>query len=194
MPEVTGILLAAGYSKRFGDAKLLQRLPGGIPVCIAAAQAMQEHLPNTLAVIRKDDDLLKTAFEEIGLKAIENPYADEGMGTSLASGINATTESTAWLIALADMPWINPATIGLLADHLRHGASIVAPTYQGQRGHPVGFASHWRNSLGTLSGDKGAKRLIKDHTRELILVDTQDLGILKDIDFPKDLESFSSQT
>lgn len=189
MPELTGILLAAGFSRRFGRTKLLEPLPDGIPVCIAAARVLRKQVPNVVAVIRKDDDLLRAAFEEMSLQVIENPHADQGMGTSLAAGINATADSAGWLIALADMPWIDPATIGMLAERLQQGASMVAPVYQGHRGHPVGFAQHWRQQLRTLSGDRGAKGLIEQHANELILLDTQDPGVIKDVDFPEDLES-----
>ena len=189
VPEVTAILLAAGFSRRFGSAKLLKKLPDGIPVCIAAARALKQQVPNVVAVIRKDDDSLKAAFEEMSLQVVENPRADQGMGTSLAAGVNATADSAGWLIALADMPWIEPATIGMLTEQLQQGASIVAPVYQGDRGHPVGFAHRWGQQLASLKDDRGASRLLDQYVNELVLLDTQDPGVLKDVDFPEDMES-----
>ena len=64
-----------------------------------------EAVPNTIAVVQPGDHALIEAFSEIGLKVVENPLADEGMGASLAAGVNATSGAGGWLIALADMPW-----------------------------------------------------------------------------------------
>ena len=91
---------------------------------------------------------------------------------------------------LADMPWIQPATISVLADRLKKGASMVAPVYAGQRGHPVGFSSRWLQPLRDLSGDKGARDLIRDHSDALELVTTKDAGVVKDIDYPQDLSRY----
>ncbi len=189
MTEVVGIILAAGAAKRFGSSKLLHALPpDGIPVGVAAAQSMMQVIPNTIAVVRPGDQVLKEAYSTIGLKVVENPLADEGMGTSLAAGINASLNADGWLIALADMPWILPETIAVLADQLRNGASIIAPVYRGDRGHPVGFASCWRNRLTILRGDKGAKDLIAEFYDELVLINTDDSGVVEDIDYPEALK------
>jgi molybdenum cofactor cytidylyltransferase len=190
MTEIVGILLAAGSARRFGAAKLLQPLHDGVPVAAAAAQALLQVLPNTLAVVKPGDHALIELFTELGLQVVENPLADEGMGTSLAAGVNAaaTTWADGWLIMLADMPWIQPATISALADRLEKGASIVAPVYAGQRGHPVGFSSRWLQPLRDLRGDRGARDLIADNLDTLELLATEDAGVLQDIDFPHDLK------
>jgi len=196
MTAVTGILLAAGSARRFGAAKLLQPLPDGVPVAAAAAQSLIEALPNTVAVVKAGDHALIELFTELGLQVVENPQAAEGMGSSLAAGVNATITATTasrtdgWLIMLADMPWIQPATIAVLADRLKKGASMVAPVYAGQRGHPVGFCSHWLQPLRDLSGDKGARDLIRDHPDALELFATEDAGVVKDIDYPQDLRRY----
>ena len=92
-----------------------------------------------------------------------------------------------WLIALADMPWVQAATITALVDRMKSGASIVAPVYEGQRGHPIGFSSRWLQPLRELSGDKGARDLISNYSNELELLSTEDAGVLKDINQPQDL-------
>ncbi len=187
MSRLVGILLAAGSASRFGAAKLLHPLPDGVAISVAAASALIEAVPNSLAVVRPGDQTLIAVFSELGLKVVENPLADEGMGTSLAAGVYATSEASGWLIALADMPWLRPATITALADRLNSGASMVAPVYQGRRGHPVGFSSCWQEQLRGLSGDRGARDLIANYPDELELLTTEDAGVVKDIDYPKDL-------
>ena len=144
-------------------------------------------LPNTIAVVKPGDYPLIEVFRELGLQMVENPLADEGLGTSLAAGVNATARADGWLIALADMPWILPATISAVAERLADGASMVAPVYAGRRGHPVGLSSRWLQPLQSLSGDSGARDLIARHPDELELLATGDAGVLKDIDYPQDL-------
>lgn len=187
MTEPVGILLAAGFAQRFGAPKLLHPLHDGVPIAVAAARALLQALPNTIAVVRPGDHALIELFTELGLQTVENPLADKGMSASLAAGVNATAGAGGWIIALADMPWIQPATITALADRMKSGASMVAPVYEGQRGHPVGFSSRWLQPLQELSGDKGARDLIANYSNELELLATEDAGVLMDIDHPQDL-------
>ncbi|MBT8118755.1 MAG: nucleotidyltransferase family protein [Gammaproteobacteria bacterium] len=189
MTGVTGILLAAGSARRFGAPKLLHPLHNGLPVAAVAAKTVSQVLANTLAVVKPGDHALIEVFTELGLDIIENPRADEGMGTSLAAGVTASVSNMAdgWLIALADMPWIQPATISALLERLESGASIVAPVHAGRRGHPVGFSSHWFGSLAELRGDKGARDLIAENAEAVDLLTTADAGVLRDVDYPDDL-------
>jgi molybdenum cofactor cytidylyltransferase len=189
MAEIAGILLAAGSAERFGSNKLLHPLPDGTPIAVQAAQHLVDAVPNSIAVVRPDDLELIEALAATGLGIIENPDASEGMGTSLARGVRATAEAAGWLIALADMPWIEPATIDTLAGWLSRGASIIAPVHAGRRGHPVGFSGRWREELCGLGGDSGARRLLEAHPDALELVETADPGVIRDIDYPQDLSS-----
>jgi len=187
MTEVVGILLAAGSARRFGAPKLLHPLHDGVPIAVVAAHALMQALPHTIVVVKPGDHALIETFTQLGLEIAKNPLAEEGMGTSLAAGVNATASAGGWLIMLADMPWVQPATISALADRIKNGASIIAPVYAGQRGHPVGFSSRWLQSLQGLSGDKGAQDLLTKYPDELELLATEDDGVLKDIDRPQDL-------
>jgi molybdenum cofactor cytidylyltransferase len=187
MTGVAGLLLAAGSARRFGSPKLLHPLPDGVPVGVASARALVRVVPNVLAVVQPGDRLLIETFLSMGLGIVENPLADHGIGTSLSAGVNASREATGWLIALADMPWIRPATIRMLADSLRSGASMVAPVFGGRRGHPVGFSQRWGGRLRTLGGDAGARGMLAEHADELVLLDTADPGVLQDVDHPDDL-------
>jgi molybdenum cofactor cytidylyltransferase len=187
MAEIRGILLAAGSARRFGRNKLLHPLSDGTPVAVQAARHLVDAVPNSIAVVRPNDADLMEALAATGLEIIVNPEASEGMGTSLARGVRVAGEAAGWIIALADMPWIEPATIDTLAGRLRRGASIIAPIHAGRRGHPVGFSGRWREALRDLSGDSGARRLLDAHPDALELIETTDPGVIRDIDYPHDL-------
>ncbi|MGA7179582.1 MAG: nucleotidyltransferase family protein [Thiobacillaceae bacterium] len=182
-----GILLAAGNSRRFGANKLLHPLPDGTPLALAATRNLIAALPNTLAVVNSKDSGLVDLLEEAGLQVSICPNAGEGMGASLAWGVARTSDADGWLIALADMPFITPATIKSVAQTVSTASRIAAPVFEGQRGHPVAFGKTYGEALMQLTGDQGARDLLLRHAAQLIGVDCQDPGVLQDIDLPEQL-------
>jgi molybdenum cofactor cytidylyltransferase len=192
--RVVGILLAAGSSTRFGGDKLLQPLPrapndlkAGTPIGVAACRHLAAAVSETLAVVRPSDKALAALLSNAGARIVECGRAVEGMGASLSCGVQSTPDADAWLIALADMPWIMPATIKSLTSALAGGADIVAPVHHGERGHPVGFARRHYAALVALSGDEGARAVIAAQRERLLLIDVDDEGILRDVDTPHDI-------
>ncbi|HEX4328210.1 MAG TPA: nucleotidyltransferase family protein [Burkholderiales bacterium] len=183
--NVAAILLAAGKSSRFGANKLLHPLQG-VPIALHAAASLKAAFPDALAVVSPGSPL-QALLENAGLRTVVSERAHEGMGESLKSGITATSEADGWVVALADMPFIRPTTHLNIERALRRGAAIAAPAYQGERGHPVGLSGRFRNELLALTGDAGARFVLKQHAQEIHLVEVDDPGVLKDIDTPQDL-------
>jgi molybdenum cofactor cytidylyltransferase len=182
---IVGILLAAGRSVRFGNDKLLVPLEDGTPIGVAALKNLAAAVDAVVAVVRPGDAALVSALGARGARVTECPNATEGMGESLAWGVRAAPVAAAWLIALADMPWVGPDASGRVADALRQGAPIAAPKWQGRQGHPVGFAARHYAELIALSGDVGARPVIERHG--VLLVNVEDDGIVRDVDAPRDL-------
>lgn len=188
-----GILLAAGHSRRFGVAnKLLHPLPDGNPIALAAAKHLIKAIPLTIAVIRPENKTLATLLQGAGLKVFFCSDQDQEMADSLSAAVrfsaNFRESSEGFIIALADMPYIHPQTITGVATKLNTGASIVVPTYLGQRGHPVGFSAKYRHELENLHGDEGARSIIKRYPNEIHMLEFDDAGIVADIDSPTDLK------
>jgi molybdenum cofactor cytidylyltransferase len=138
-------------------------------------------------VVRPGDPALVAALVGAGARIVVAARADDGMGASLAAGIAAADGADGFVVALADMPWVAPATIRLVVEALRGGASIAAPRYLGKRGHPVGFAAAHRGELAALSGDVGARAIVEAHASSVTFIDVADAGILADVDVPEDL-------
>ena len=76
---------------------------------------------------------------------------------------NATPSARGWVVALADMPALKSATIVAIAQKLESGMDLVAPTYQGERGHPVGFGKRYGPQLLALDGDTDVGELDDDY-------------------------------
>lgn len=185
---IVGILLAAGAARRFGSDKLLARLPDGRTVAGASAAAMVAALGQVMAVIRPDNLALGRDLAAAGCRVTHCPAADEGMGASLACGVAAVPDATGWVVGLADMPAISRDTIAQVGDKLLGcDEGIVAPAYHGTRGHPVGFGRAYGDALRALGGDAGARSIVQSNRRHLSVFETEDPGILLDVDRPSDL-------
>lgn len=195
--SITGLLLASGQGQRFDPSgqviKLLATLPDGRPVIRQAAEHLCAVLDQVHVVVPLETAAqFESALKDLPLHIILNTEAQLGMGRSIALGVRKTSDHSAgWIVALGDMPFIEPQTIAQLRDALLEttdaGPSIVAACFKGQRGHPVGFAAHHAAELGTLTGDQGARELLKRY--RLRMIETSDSGILKDIDLPDDLNA-----
>jgi molybdenum cofactor cytidylyltransferase len=185
--EIVGVLLAAGASTRFGANKLLHPLANGVPMALASAIALRSALPYALVVVRPDNAMLADLLVEHDIRCVVASRAAEGMGASLAQGIAAARNARGWVIALADMPYVKTPTIVSIADALRAGAAIAAPSYQGQRGHPVGFDARYRANLLALSGDEGARNVLREHAAALRQIACDDPGVIADIDYASDV-------
>ncbi|ANJ75517.1 nucleotidyltransferase family protein [Ralstonia insidiosa] len=195
---VVGVLLAAGRGSRFDPAgaanKLLAVLPdgtqAGTPVAVQAARHLLQAVGDVVAVVPAaathgaQVEQLAVLLAEAGCDVLRCPTAANGMGASLAAGVSARPDAGGWVIALADMPWIAPETIAQVAQAL-DAHHCVAPFHAGQRGHPIGFGADFFAGLTALDGDEGARRLIDPAT--LVRIDSNDTGILRDVDTPADL-------
>ena len=203
---VVGLLLAAGRGLRYRDAgggnKLLARMPvtpasaaSASTVVAAAAQPLLAECAAVIAAVRDDDTAVAGELIALGCRVVRCPCADEGMGSVLAWLVAQAPASSPLVIGLGDMPFIRPQTVRAvvraLCDDLSAAGTtnaLVAPTWNGQRGHPVGFGPGWREALLALRGDQGARTLIAQAQCARIAVD--DPGIVRDIDVPDDLGDY----
>jgi molybdenum cofactor cytidylyltransferase len=189
--KVVAILLAAGSAARFGSDKLLHSLPHEVPIAVQAARHLRAVFDeNVFAVIRPEAKDLANLMRTEGCKVVVCENAAEGMGASLACAVRAASAAgpaDAYVLALADMPFIRSSTIAAVRDALAEGAPLAAPYFRARRGHPVGIAAKFRNELEALRGDEGARKIIAANEKSLRKIPVGDPGVLRDIDTPGDL-------
>ncbi|HFC11373.1 MAG TPA: nucleotidyltransferase family protein [Anaerolineae bacterium] len=185
--RITAIVLAAGQSQRMGKAKLLlpwrdQTVLGQTLTHVIAANTAQ-----TLVVggaYRPKIEKIATHFK---IPYIHNPdYATGEMLSSLQIGIQALPEETdAVLVMLGDMPMLEPATITHLINTFQHSdKTVVVPTFEGRRGHPVIFGRTHFPALLALDGHKGhaPRHLLREIPDEIQVVPVETQSILIDLD------------
>lgn len=184
--SVVGLVLAAGFSRRFGADKRRVRLNSGQTLLSASLTLPCAQLDEVWVVLRPED-----AAEALGVPAcvriVRSESAVHGMGHSLASGIQAIKQharADAVAVFLGDMPWINSESLLYLLA-LASPEHIVVPTFQGQPGHPVIFGCKFWPELQQLTGESGAKALLQERAQVVRRLELNDPGILRDIDTPQ---------
>ena len=185
---IVGVLLAAGAGTRFGGGKLVHPLEDGVAIAAHAARNLVAAGLDVIAVVRPGDFPLADVLEQEGCQVTHCAESVHGMGHPLAHGVAATRDAGGWIVALADMPRLRVATIQAVAAALLDGAAIAAPFLGSERGHPVGFSARLRDELTQLTGDSGAKAVLQRHAREIRRIETDDPGVLLDIDRKSDLD------
>jgi molybdenum cofactor cytidylyltransferase len=185
---IRGILLAGGASSRFGAQKLAHPLADGTPIGRQAAINLCAAVDEVVVIHRPGDESVMRIFADLPVTLLASERCLEGMGGSLASAVAASGDADGWIVALADMPFIELASIRAVRDALEDGASIAVPCFEGQRGHPVAFSGDWREALLALQGDEGARRILATHADKVTEVDVPDANIRKDVDRPADLD------
>lgn len=190
------ILLASGASSRMkasiGKDKMQLTLPDDGRTLLQTTLDIYSSCPfaEILVIVRQhgtEEPSLKTQF-------IVNDNAERGMASSLALGVGSSAPAAnGYLIALGDMPLVRPASVEALCNEflLRESTEVICvPTFRGQRGNPVLFGSAYKEELLRLSGDVGAKSLLRKYAERVCEVETDDEGILLDIDSAEDWQYF----
>ena len=136
----------------------------------ADAQAVADHAREMAARLGASDRL----------DIVHAPDWDEGMSASLKRGVAAAAGADGVYIFLGDMPRAPVSVLAPLATALSAGAAAAAPVCGGQRGHPCLLGREIMGRVAGLSGDRGAASLLGD----AVLVETDDDGVLFDVDRP----------
>lgn len=182
--RVTAVILAAGSARRMGTDKLAVRV-GGEPLLARAlrpyVQCRQLGVIDEVVVVVRPGYTVPLA----GVRVVENLDHEEGMGSSLRTGVAAAGDG-ALLLGLGDLPWLRPETVAAVVDQWRRVGGVVVPMCGGRRGHPVVVAGSMRGDLAAARGDAGARALLGGLGR-LTTWQTPDPGIYMDVDTPADL-------
>jgi len=190
------IVLAGGAGVRFGGGKLTA--PWGDGALIDGALASAFATPSrTVTVITGADAGVEAAARAFAERAGQSPrlrlvhcadHAD-GMGATLRTGVASLPADAAGVfVFLGDMPRVPALVLPKLADAFAAGAPAAAPIFEGQRGHPVLFARALFPQLLALTGDEGARTVLRGLGPRLALVESPDAGVLFDVDRPSDLD------
>jgi len=183
--RVGGLLLAAGMSSRMAEINKLLVPVGGTPMVRRAAEALIDGGADpVVCVIGHQAPEVSAALDGLSLGLVANPDFAQGMATSLVAGIRALEACPAVIVMLGDMPWVGGEVVGALTRaFVTHGPdAICVPTHEGRRGNPVLWPSRYFPPMMSLTGDEGARALIRRFADGVVEVPVPTDGILRDVD------------
>ena len=188
---ISGIVLAAGESRRMGSPKALLDYQGHTfieNICATFLTAGVDELIVVLGAHEHEEQIRAVVPKHPALRTVLNPRYRLGQLSSLMVGINALSpESQAAVVNLVDHPLIKPETIqALLSSFGADPSPIIIASYQGRRGHPVLFSRRVYGEILAAPLDKGAKVVVRKDPARVREIALDDPGIRADIDTPQE--------
>lgn len=196
MTTVSAILLAAGESRRMGEINKLELQVAGVPLLRRTAETLlASNLKEIVVVLGHEAEKTRSILEGLPLNFVENEAYRDGQMTSVYKGLLTLSEvCDGVMICLSDQPLLQAADVNVLIeafgqiDHGSHGsihASILVPTYQGQRGNPIIFDYQHRQEI--LNGERnlGCKKLIENNPEQVSSFEMKNDHVVIDLDTPE---------
>ena len=184
------IILAAGESKRLGKPKQNLLFRGKTLLQTAVDAGIESICDPIIIVLGANSDQINKDFRSEKIKVVHNPDWEEGMASSIRSGIDELKkeiEVDSAIIMLCDQPFVNPGLLNrLISKQKETGKTIVASSYNDTTGVPVLFNRSFFHELLLLQGHQGAKNILKNHGDVTITIPFEMGGI--DIDTLEDYE------
>jgi molybdenum cofactor cytidylyltransferase len=158
--RVAAVVLAAGASTRLGRPKQTLEINGESLVERAVRVAQETGCAPVIVVINPEGDF-GHSLQERGCVVVINESAAEGIASSIRRGVNVARmlKAQGTIVMTCDQP-------GVKAVHLRALSAatteIVGSEYAGRVGVPAYFPATAFDALMNLSGDTGARELLRD--------------------------------
>jgi molybdenum cofactor cytidylyltransferase len=186
---ITGIVLAAGTSSRFGRTKQLLELDGKPLVQHAVDAAAAGGLDEIVVVLGHDAERVRASLRlPPSGRTVLNPRYEAGQSTSLIAGLDAAgLESDAAVVLLADQPGITAEHLRALVDMFEAGRPLVVRLRFRDGPGPALLSREIWDEARTLAGDTGAREIITAHpgwVQEIVV----DSDAPADVDRPSDLD------
>jgi molybdenum cofactor cytidylyltransferase len=188
MGNLAIIILAAGPSSRFQGVKQLAayRETSFIRHAITEALKTQEKV---IVVLGANAEKVKREIEDLPVAVVLNTDWEEGMSSSIRSGLTALLEgepsAQGAVFMVCDQPFVSSRLLTELFTKYKETAQpIIASAYEHTIGTPVLFANSFFPALLALSGKSGAKKIIQQN-KDLALTIPFPLGHV-DIDTQED--------
>ncbi len=193
---IATILLAAGRSSRLGQPKQLLRQGGETLVRLMTQLALSLNAGPVTVVLGANERVIRPEIADLPVQIIYNEQWQSGMASSLRAGLTSLANESvdAFLVLLTDQPYVTPNLLQQLIDLRRQsGRGIVACQYgePDQVGVPALFDISYLPHFLTLTGDMGARKLIRQHPNDCATLPFP-LGII-DLDTPDDVVNWQNE-
>lgn len=190
---IAAVVLAAGASRRFGEANKLLATIEGCPLVVRAINTLIEGgVADIVVVTGHDREAIEAAVRGRPVHLAHNAVWESGMGSSIGAGIRAADGwASGAFIVPGDMPTMTVQLIAALIAAFEGAGRdrIVFPTTEsGEQRNPVLWPRRYFPELCKLPPDAGAKALLRTAQQDCVPVTFDSDAALRDIDTPHDLE------
>ncbi len=184
-PFVSGVVLGAGASARFGRPKQLLRYGDGTLLGHVVGVARSCRLDQIIVAIGGAAEEVRANVESAEVDVVVNDAYGEGCSSSIAAALAALDPRCDLIVLmLGDQPGVSADTVAALLAG-RGDAPAAVCRYDDGRGHPLAFARSLFAELAGLHGDRGVWRLLDRCAGELVEVAVPGPTPL-DVDTPED--------
>ena len=187
---ISAILLAAGQSKRMGgDNKLIKKYNKKYLINYIVGTLIKSKVDKIIIVLGfQSPKVRKITAKNEKINFIYNKNYKSGISSSIKTGLKRVSKKNiGFLIVQADMPLISKNIINSICYAIKNNKKeIIAPTYKGKIGNPVGFKISIIKKLNKIRGDYGAKKMIQKNKIKLALIKVRSKSILKNFNTQKD--------
>ena len=189
---VTGVVLGAGGSSRFGRPKQLLPYRDGTLLGHVVETARACRFDQLVVAIGGAADEVRAGVELTGADVVVNQAYGQGCSSSIAAAL-AVVESRSDLLVLmlGDQPGVTAATVATLLAG-RGGSPLSVRRYDDGCGHPIAFGRGVFAQLADLHGDKGVWRLLEQRAGEVLEVPVAG-AIPLDVDTQEDYRAVVAQ-
>ena len=187
-PSTTGLVLAAGGSRRLGQPKQLLPFGDGTLLDHTLGIARACGFGQLICALGGASEEIRRRVDLGGVDVVENREYDEGCSSSIAAALEAVDDrSDVLVLLLGDQPGVRPETVHALVSG-RADAPLAVCLYDDGRGHPFAFARAMFGELGAMHGDKAVWKLLDRHADEVAEVRTPG-PVPRDVDTWADYEA-----
>ncbi len=191
--RVSCVLLAAGESRRFGTNKLLLPFRGTNVISCALNVYDRPEIAERVVVTGNHTDDVMAGVNDPYVKWVINPHPEMETGSSLRIGLqNVSEDFHAVIIAHGDMPLVRRETVSAMLRMFQRD-SIVIPRHQNRKGHPVLLDRRIADKCLDPIPEIPLRHVIRLHESKIIYLDTDDEGVLTDIDTWEDYNRIINQ-
>ena len=185
---MAGVILAAGEGRRFGGEKLLAPFAGTPLVQRVIDAACASSVDEVVLVLGHAAETLRRSIDPRRSRVVVNEGWADGQSGSLRLGLRAAAGADAAVVLLGDQPRVTAALVdALIARQRASGAVAVICTADGRRSPPTLLHRSLWPEIDELTGDVGAREVLRGRADVVELEVTSDLGSLDDVDRPEDL-------
>ena len=195
MGVIWGIILAAGESKRMGYPKMLLDFNGITMIENVIRNVKSSNVDHIMVVLGASKDKLIELIDKSPVSYCYNDNYMEGMLSSVKCGFrNLPSDVDAVLVFQGDQPLISSVVINTVIEaFLKSAKGIVIPVYKRRRGHPLMIGKRHMDEIEKLDPAKGLRSLAYKFSDDVLEVEIDDEGILKDFDTYDDYKNEINQ-